>query len=392
MSTQSNYCALPFRGMQIDCDGEIKPCCVYKPHVDSSITQYHISNYDQWHANSLGAIQTHVINNTVDPGCSSCLSPTALPHPMRTFANNFFKQTTQASATPEWLDIRFGNFCNLKCMMCTPDSSSQIEQEYNNNNRAYNALDIKYHADWKKFDINHNWWDDRQTFDRVVAIVNRARYVNFSGGEPLIVPQLFDLLDAIDPSCIVTFNTNLTRVTDRALTALSKLKHVTLQVSLDGIGAHQEYIRWNSKWPELDRNICTVLALPNVNVIFSYLLQHTSVYTWPALWNYLVPFGRKISIMPVYEDTISPGLLTLESVSPVDVEKFTQWLESNPQAQDPAIMHWLSGYQYKMATHHRFRDYVAMLDSIRGGDFVATFDPAWSNDYSGAIGLPRLSA
>ena len=377
MSTQSNYCALPFRGMQIDCDGEIKPCCVYKPHVDSSITQHHVSNFDQWWSQSLGTVQSHVINNTVDPGCASCLAPSALPHPMRTFANQFFNQTTQVSAAPEWLDIRFGNFCNLKCMMCTPDSSSQIEQEYNNNTSAYNALGIRYHADWKKFDIKHNWWEDSATFNRVVDIVNRARYVNFSGGEPLMMPQLYDLMDALDPNCVVTFNTNLTRVSERAITALSKLKRVTVQVSLDGIESHQEYIRWNSNWAELDRNIHTILALPNANVIFSYLLQHTSVYTWPALWEYLAPLGKKISIMPVYEDTISPGLLTINSVAPHDVEQFALWLSNNPQAADPAIIHWLSSYQYNEATHHQFRDYVAMLDRIRGGDFVSTFNPVW---------------
>jgi hypothetical protein len=268
-------------------------------------------------------------------------------------------------------------------MMCTPNNSSQIEQEYNNNTAAYNALGIGHNTGWKRFSIEdraaskENWWDNPDIFDHVVKIANKAKYVNFSGGEPLMMPQLYDLMDAMDPNCIITFNTNLTRVTARTLASIKRFKNVTLQVSLDGVGAHQEYIRWNSNWEELDRNIRTMCDLPNVRVTFSYLLQHTTIYTWPALWNYLKPFNREVLIMPVYDDTIGKGVLTHNSAVSSDVEKFAQWVAENPGPDDQAITHWLSAYQFSEATHREFRDYVGMLDSIRGGNFRATFDPAW---------------
>jgi len=385
MNFPTNYCALPFRGMQLECDGEIKSCCLYKPHLDQSITQYHITNYDHWWNESLDRIQTHVINNTVDPGCSYCLEPTILPHPMRTGANDFFSRDPQYTPgeSPEWLDIRFGNFCNLKCMMCTPLNSSQIEQEYKNNTAAYNAQGIAHSSGWKRFSTQdqeaskENWWDNPETFAKVVKIVNRARYVNFSGGEPLMMPQLYDLLDAMEPKCIITFNTNLTRLTDRTIQALKKFNNVSLQVSLDGVGAHQEWIRWNSNWAELDRNIQTVCNTPNIRVTFSYLLQHTSIYTWPALWKYLEPLNCQVLAMPVYADTIGKGVLTQHSAVPADVERFVNWVKANPSACNQEIEHWIASYQFDPALHKQFCDYVGMLDTIRGGDFRATFDPAW---------------
>jgi sulfatase maturation enzyme AslB (radical SAM superfamily) len=385
MNFPINYCALPFRGMQIECDGEIKSCCLYKPYLGENIKQYHITNYDHWWNESLTSLRNTVINNEIDPGCSYCLKPDVLPHPMRTGANQFFSSKPQYTPgeSPEWLDIRFGNFCNLKCMMCTPNNSSQIEQEYNNNTAAYNALGIGHNTGWKRFSIEdraaseENWWDNPDIFDHVVKIANKAKYVNFSGGEPLMMPQLYDLMDAMDPNCIITFNTNLTRVTARTLASIKRFKNVTLQVSLDGVGAHQEYIRWNSNWEELDRNIRTMCDLPNVRVTFSYLLQHTTIYTWPALWNYLKPFNREVLIMPVYDDTIGKGVLTHNSAVSSDVEKFAQWVAENPGPDDQAITHWLSAYQFSEATHREFRDYVGMLDNIRGGNFRATFNPAW---------------
>ena len=380
MTDKKNYCSLPFRGMQIDCDGEIKPCCLYKPPLDQSTKKYHITNYEQWQNESLPQIQRHVINDTVDPGCSHCLNSTSLPHPLRQASNTFFKHQPryQASATPEWLDIRFGNFCNLKCMMCTPWNSSQIEQEYNSNTALYNKLGISYTTAEQKFDnVANNWWDDPETFDKSISILNRARYVNFSGGEPLIMPQLYRVMDAVHSDCLITFNTNLTKLSDRAVDYLKKFKHVILQVSLDGVADHQEWIRWNSRWPDIDRNINTVCNIKNITVNFSYLLQHTTVYTWPALWQYLQPLNKEVVLLPVYENTIGQGMLTQNSVSPADMHKFKTWVEHNPGPHDQTLRQWISNYEFDAKLHQEFQDYVSMLDRIRGGNFAHTFDPSW---------------
>lgn len=380
MLDQTNYCSLPFRGMQIDCDGEIKPCCLYKPHLDSAIKQYHITDYALWQSESLPQIQRHVTNHTVDPGCSHCINATSIPHPLRQAANGFFKYEPRhrASATPEWLDVRFGNFCNLKCMMCTPANSSQIEQEYNSNTTLYNKLGISYSAAGHKFsNVAKNWWDDPVAFDQVIAVLNRARYVNFSGGEPLIMPQLYKVMDALNSDCMVTFNTNLTRLSERTVEYLKKFKKVILQVSLDGVSDHQEWIRWNSRWADIDHNINTVCNINNITVNFSYLLQHTTVYTWPALWNYLQPLNKEVILLPVYENTIGQGVLTQNSVSPADMHKFKTWVEHNPGPHDQTLQQWISNYKFDVKLHQEFQDYVNMLDRIRGGNFVRTFDPNW---------------
>ena len=159
--------------------------------------------------------------------------------------------------------------------------------------------------------------------------------------------------------------------------ALKKFKDVNLQVSLDGVGAHQEWIRWNSNWLELDRNIQTVCNTPNIRVTFSYLLQHTTIYTWPALWKYLEPLKCQILAMPVYADTIGKGVLTQHSAVESDVAQFVDWIKANPSSCNQEIEHWISSYKFDPALHQQFQDYVSMLDNIRGGNFLATFNPAW---------------
>ena len=369
----SNYCSLPFRGMQIECNGELKPCCLYKPHLDKSIKQYHISEYQDWWTSRLTPLRQTVLDNQIDPGCASCFDSTIKDHPMKLVADKMFNYTTQVSNTPEWLDIRFGNFCNLKCLMCTPWNSSQIEQEYHSNESLYGQQGIHYIR--QKY--SDNWWDRPDQFQRVVDIVNRARYVNFSGGEPLMMPALYRLLDAMNSDCTITFNTNLTRVTDQAIQYFKKFSNIMISVSLDGVESHQEYIRWGSNWHELDNNIQKIFALDSVSVNFSYLLQHTSVYTWPAMWRYLEQFDQHIMVYPVYAGTINDGMLTQNSVVPADMQKFADWHRANSTPYDSAIDQWIGSYKFDLVKHQQYRDYVGMLDKIRGCNFVKTFNPSW---------------
>lgn len=364
--------------MQIECTGELKPCCLYKPHLKKNAQQYHIEEYLDWWTHHLEPLRQQVLKDEIDPGCSHCLSPDTPVHPMRSAANNMFDYTMTTSATPEWLDIRFGNYCNLKCIMCVPHNSSQIEQEYNNNIEAYRRLGISYPIN--SFAINSqakNWWDHEPTFDQVVKIVKRAGYVNFSGGEPLMMPAFYRLINEMSSNCHVSINTNLTRVTERTIEAFKKFQQVLVSVSLDGVGAHQEYVRSGSNWAELDHNIQTVLQIPNVSLEFSYLLQHTSVYSWPALWNYLRSYNKKIFVTPVYGGTMGDGILTQHSVAPLDMQAFADWHKNNSTPYDATIDKWIQDYQFDPAKHQQYRDYVGMLDSIRGTDFVATFNPTW---------------
>lgn len=373
MTSSTTYCSLPFRGMQIECNGELKPCCLYKPHLDKSIKQYHISEYKTWWAEHLNPLRATVLEDKIDPGCSYCFDPATKDHPMKLGADQMFNYSTETSETPEWLDIRFGNYCNLKCIMCSPHNSSQIEQEYRNHTAEYNTQGIYY----MQQSYSDNWWDRADQFQQVVEIVNRAKYVNFSGGEPLMMPALFKLLDAMNPNCTVTFNTNLTKVSNKAIESFKKFRNIILSVSLDGTGIHHEYIRSGADWNELDANIHKVCELDNVTINFSYLLQHTSVYTWPAMWNYLKQFNRHIMVHPVYAGTIGDGILTQHSVTPADMQKFAEWHNANSTPYDSEITNWINSYNFDPAKHQQYRDYVGMLDNIRGTNFVETFGPSW---------------
>jgi hypothetical protein len=49
---------------------------------------------------------------------------------------------------------------------------------------------------------------------------------------------------------------------------------------------------------------------------------------------------------------------------------------NSPQVK--VVDNWLKKYKFDHALHTRFKQYFKMLDSVRGTNFVKTFNPSWA--------------
>lgn len=374
MKKINNYCVLPFQGMQVSPDGSLKSCCVYQQnnHIGKI---YSFNEYDEWWNTGLKEVRQNIIDGDPPKSCSFCFDTEFQNSGVRVNANNWMVKSIPdytVSKTPENIDITFGNICNLKCIMCGSYASSRIEAEYQQHKSKFDSIGIQNNPIPKK----NPWWEDPVQIDRMAHIVSQARYVNFSGGEPLLAPALINLLEAIPETCFVEINTNCTRLTEEHLQLFKKLRG-RISISLDGIGAHHEYVRHESSWTTIEKNIHRLLGLnnPQFEVAFSYVLQHTSVYSFPNFWNYFKNFSNSIRISEVVPNTIKPNMMTINSVPPADVEVFRNWHKENPTPYDDIVNIWLGKYQFDSLAHENFKEYVNTLDEVRGCNFVNTFNP-----------------
>jgi len=373
----NNFCALPFGGMQIWTDGSLKPCCAYQQHLHQGPV-YHVSNFDSWWNEGLIPIRNNFKNGNPPTSCSLCFRPEFINSGVRVSGNAWMTNNinnTDPLEFPENIDITFGNLCNLKCLMCTSVSSSRIEAEYKQNKVKFNSIGI-VQANMPPL---NRWWEDKETLNKVKKIVSRSKYVNFSGGEPLLTNQIVDILHAIPATCFVEINTNLTKLTDDQISALQKFDKVRISISLDGIGQHHEYIRYESNWNVIEENINKLINSnsPNIEVAFSYVLQHTSIYTFPAFWNYFKQYNNTIRVSEVVPNTLKDNMMTINSVTGQDVDNFVTWYKNNPTPYNDIIDVWLSNYKFDTVAHENFKQYVTTLDQIRGCDFRSTFNPTW---------------
>jgi MoaA/NifB/PqqE/SkfB family radical SAM enzyme len=149
-----------------------------------------------------------------------------------------------------FLDLKLGNICNLKCRICGSWSSSQFATEEINdappaekkNTYAYQMLRA---GAWPR--ENETFWD------QIDQALNDIRYIEFTGGEPFMIDEHFDMLQGIVDRGIagqveIHYNTNGTQWPERGPDIWKHFKTVEVAFSIDDVGARFEYQRTNADW------------------------------------------------------------------------------------------------------------------------------------------------
>jgi hypothetical protein len=156
-----------------------------------------------------------------------------------------------------FLDLKLGNICNLKCRICGSWSSSQFAAEEisfmpraeQKSSHAYKMLRA---GAWPK--ENEHFWQ------QIDSVLEDIRYIEFTGGEPFMIDQHFDMLQGIVDRGIagqveIHYNTNGTLFPDRGPDIWRHFKTVEVAFSVDDIGPRFEYQRSNASWGTVKENI-----------------------------------------------------------------------------------------------------------------------------------------
>lgn len=181
---------------------------------------------------------------------------------------------TPTSKEIEYLDLRFGNQCNLRCHMCFPGSSSSLWYE---------------HEDLKQKGIDSPWgnvtfpignWITDEYIDKILNDTNPSE-VYLTGGEPFMVKGLPDFLDKLPKNIHIRFNTNATILNKKLIQKLKQFETISITASIDGIGKVNDYIRWGSDWNIITSNLTEFEKFAHVNI--SPTLQVMNSLHYPAI-------------------------------------------------------------------------------------------------------------
>jgi pyruvate-formate lyase-activating enzyme len=146
---------------------------------------------------------------------------------------------------PFFLDIRFGNTCNLRCVMCTYPVSS--------------SWGAKQRPAWSSALIDP-YRDDEELWRTLRENAHLIRRLYFAGGEPFLQPGHFALLELLVETgnagnVDVVYNSNLTASPERAITLFPHFKSIGIGASCDGVGEVFEKIRVGGKWDTFLGNV-----------------------------------------------------------------------------------------------------------------------------------------
>ena len=378
-------CSMVYYGLSVNQDGSLDPCCQYTRDNTMPIVQY--SNFEYFQNHVREPINQDAQKEQQHAGCQKCWSEESAGWTtLRQFANRwyplipdqgFYQRTAQGYM--DWnpikhVELRLGNFCNLKCMMCTPGSSSSVQVERITNSNAFAQIGL-YPLNVKSV----AYWEDPAflTFceQRLFKDVER---INITGGEPFIIPEVLKMLDRLvarEQYCTVCFDTNLTQVSDRLIEKLSQFSRLEIIVSLEGIGVKNDYVRYPSRWHVIEQNIARIRErVPQALISVNHTLQHTSVYALPELAEYC--YHNRIS----WHVTTVQGFdfLTFDSVPELDLEKFQRWVDTCgilTQEQQTFLGNIIAQTRYNPTLFQKFQEYVNVLDQIRNTNYAVTFNP-----------------
>ena len=226
----------------------------------------------------------------------------------------------------QFIELRLGNVCNLKCRTCNPVSSSKWVVEH-----AELSKELDFVTDYSNVESGV-WFELDRFWGELLNNSPNLKRIYVNGGEPTLVEKHFaflhNLIDSGRASNIdLWYNINVTNLPQELINIWGKFKSITVTASIDDLFKRNDYIRSGSQWADIifnlsklkltetiDLSICQTLSIYNIfyvdkfyNFFKDYRIHHNWCYDPAFLSPWNLPDDVKKTIidncksMPEYE-------------------------------------------------------------------------------------------
>lgn len=280
------YCPYPFIGASLQADGVVLPCGQYMN--EQPLKQLTIPIEDIRQSSHLTEMRQKMLNGQHDSGCQCPIEEkSGLPSMRQTALKKYGIQPFGKLKTVE---IFFDNVCNLKCRMC---SSSYSHLMFDDEKELYGMTfsDTKYNRNKRYKEID----------------VSELEEIKVYGGEPLLnveANEFFSrlLVDGNISNLTIEVSTNATALPmPYVKEAFLKCKYLNLNLSIDGFGKLNEFIRSGSNFDQIIENLkyfhdLIDLRNNNVTVRVHSVVSVYNINLLTILQNYIKEHFPKFSL------------------------------------------------------------------------------------------------
>lgn len=263
------FCVLPWVSLEASPIGTVRPCCLADDEIlDSDGNKFYLptSKFDDIvNSAQMRDLREQFLRGERPQTCRKCWREersgrtSKRMHTLDRLKHMITDESWNADAKPlMFLDLKLGNICNLKCRICGSWSSSQFATEEINNltsdkdpkqSEAYRMLRA---GAWPR--EHSDFWTE------LARVSNDIRYLEFTGGEPFMIPEHFTLLrnlveQGVAGNIEIHYNTNGTHYPEEVLEIWSHFRQVEIAFSLDDLGERFEYQRTNADWQQVLENV-----------------------------------------------------------------------------------------------------------------------------------------
>lgn len=282
MSLSDKICILPWISIETSPIGTTRPCCLAQYEITKDDgTKYNLkeNNLEEiYHSRYMKDLRQQFLDGNKPATCQRCWNEEAAGRVSKRMNSRirlkeYYDNVDFQNIDPDqlwFIDLKLGNICNLKCRICGSWSSSKWAQEevhyaVRNHEIAGKEYDKKTHLAYK-FLQDGAWPRESEVFwDNLKTLLPNIKYFEFTGGEPFLIEQHFELLryaveQGHSKNIEIHYNTNGTVFPEQA-ELWGNFKHVEIAFSIDNVDDRFEYERYGADWNLVQANIAKFTAM-----------------------------------------------------------------------------------------------------------------------------------
>tara|TARA_B100000131_G_scaffold323089_1_gene379740 strand:+ start:528 stop:1832 length:1305 start_codon:yes stop_codon:yes gene_type:complete len=301
MAMSKTYCLYPFVNLNSNTEGSVKLCCSINENIHATDKDGRELNFGNnsveeiWNSDYMTTIRKQLLNGERPEACNVCWN--LEDQGLRSSRQSAFAELKDRGLyakdyqdpnppLPQSLELRLGNFCNLRCNSCWSLSSDRI---YDERSKIMAPGPIRRATpDWLKDEWNYEldlarqanwvWWENEEFIETIRKIAPTLKRLYLTGGEPTLIKRntevMQTILDSGNKDCYIALTTNLTNWDEKFFNTMSQFNNGELQVSIDDVRERNEYIRFPTKWQKVEDNLAKI----TVTFPQSWLIKHYTVY------------------------------------------------------------------------------------------------------------------
>lgn len=441
ISGSKTFCVLPWIHLATRPNGDMRICCVANASgADSGdYTVGLVKMEDGKPANFGSDLPTQAFNNDymrsvrktmleglVPASCTKCFKEeeegiaskriweTGTWHYDGVDIPELIKQTEEDGSVPyklQYLDLRLGHTCNLKCIMCSPHDSSKWVAEHKKVFPIFQSELIKKQMSWDRNGFNNFWHENPEFWEEIYEQIPNIKQLYFAGGEPLMIREhktfLLEIIKrGYADKISLRYNTNGLLVDQEIIDVWSKFRKVKVGLSLDGMQERGHYIRYPLDWETIEKSLVMLDNAPdNIQTNIAFAVQILNIkhvpefIKWKVNSNFKkVNFDKNASGQTMAGGLIGVHLLWIPTwlslrVLPVEDKQHVrelfaelkQWLWDNYSQDEEfwttnpygwkrweGILDWMDAEDHTNLLPD-FREYINVMDKQRNTDFKTVF-------------------
>jgi MoaA/NifB/PqqE/SkfB family radical SAM enzyme len=302
---------LPWISIETSPQGTVRPCCIAVDEITRlDGTKYSLLENtveEAYHSKYMQDLRQEFLDDKKPATCKRCWDEEAAGRTSkrmnsRVRLKEYYDNVDWNNTNPDqlwFIDLKLGNICNLKCRICGSWSSSKwAKEEIDYTDKLFKQhnqiFDRKTHLAYT-FLQEGSWPRENPLFwDNLKTLLPNIKYLEFTGGEPFLIEQHFELLryaveHGYSKNIEIHYNTNGT-VFPESTELWHNFKHVEIAFSIDNIEKRFEYERYGADWNLVNDNIIkfTAMRSKKISTQLCTTINIQNIYYLPELYQWIL--------------------------------------------------------------------------------------------------------